>query len=104
MTPWGASQECRQCSAYFAGLTIRQLHPAKRLRLEARVCQGAGCREATRPAEVAQPAGHRAAVNNRRRASMEAAFTDFDITLRDGRRVRVRAMSGSDVAEILQAF
>ena len=35
---------------------------------------------------------------------MEAAFTDFDATLRDGRGVRVRAMSGSDDAEILQAF
>jgi len=35
---------------------------------------------------------------------MEAAFTDFDASLRDGRVVRVRAMSGSDDAEILQAF
>jgi RimJ/RimL family protein N-acetyltransferase len=35
---------------------------------------------------------------------MEAAFTDFDATLRDGRGVRVRAMSGSDDAEILEAF
>jgi len=35
---------------------------------------------------------------------MEAAFTDFAATLRDGRGVRVRAMSGSDDAEILQAF
>jgi RimJ/RimL family protein N-acetyltransferase len=35
---------------------------------------------------------------------MEAAFTDFDSTLRDGRGVRVRAMSSSDDAEILQAF
>jgi RimJ/RimL family protein N-acetyltransferase len=35
---------------------------------------------------------------------MEAAFTDFDATLRDGRGVRVRAMRGSDDAEILQAF
>jgi RimJ/RimL family protein N-acetyltransferase len=35
---------------------------------------------------------------------MEAAFTDFDATLRDGRGVRVRAMSASDDKEILQAF
>lgn len=35
---------------------------------------------------------------------MEAAFTDFDATLRDGRVVRVRAMSGLDDAKILQAF
>jgi acetyltransferase len=35
---------------------------------------------------------------------MEAAFTDFDTTLRDGRGVRVRATSGDDDAEILQAF
>jgi acetyltransferase len=35
---------------------------------------------------------------------MEAAFTDFDATLRDGRGVRVRAMSASDDVEILQAF
>jgi hypothetical protein len=35
---------------------------------------------------------------------MEAAFTDFDATLRDGRGVRVRPMRGSDDAEILQAF
>lgn len=35
---------------------------------------------------------------------MEAAFTDFDTTLRDGRSVRVRAMSVADDAEILQAF
>jgi acetyltransferase len=35
---------------------------------------------------------------------MEAAFMDFDATLRDGRGVHVRAMSGSDDAEILQAF
>jgi acetyltransferase len=35
---------------------------------------------------------------------MEAAFNDFDATLRDGRGVHVRAMRGSDDAEILQAF
>ena len=35
---------------------------------------------------------------------MEAPFTEFDATLRDGRSVRVRAMRGSDDAEILQAF
>ncbi len=35
---------------------------------------------------------------------MEVAFTDFDATLRDGRGVRVRPMSGSDDTEILQAF
>ena len=35
---------------------------------------------------------------------MEAAFTDFDVALRDGRGVRVRAMSSSDDVEILQAF
>jgi RimJ/RimL family protein N-acetyltransferase len=35
---------------------------------------------------------------------MEATFTDFDATLRDGRSVRVRAMNGSDDVEILQAF
>lgn len=35
---------------------------------------------------------------------MEAAFTDFDTTLRDGRSVRVRAMSVADDTEILQAF
>ena len=35
---------------------------------------------------------------------MEAAFTDFDATLRDGRGVRVRAMGESDDAKILQAF
>ena len=35
---------------------------------------------------------------------MEAAFTDFDATLRDGRGVRVRPMTGSDDVEILQAF
>jgi len=35
---------------------------------------------------------------------MQAAFTDFDATLRDGRGVRVRAMSSSDDVEILQAF
>ena len=35
---------------------------------------------------------------------MEAAFTDFDATLRDGRAVHVRAMSASDDTEILQAF
>jgi len=31
-------------------------------------------------------------------------FTDFDITLRDGRAARIRAMRPSDEAEILQAF
>jgi len=35
---------------------------------------------------------------------MEAAFTDFDVTLRDGRGVHVRAMRPSDDTEILQAF
>jgi GNAT superfamily N-acetyltransferase len=35
---------------------------------------------------------------------MGPAFTDFDAALRDGRSVRVRAMSGSDDAKILQAF
>jgi acetyltransferase len=35
---------------------------------------------------------------------VEAAFTDFDTTLRDGRSVRVRAMSVADDTEILQAF
>ena len=35
---------------------------------------------------------------------MEAPFTDYEATLRDGRSVRVRAMSSSDDAEILQAF
>jgi len=35
---------------------------------------------------------------------VEDAFTDFDTTLRDGRSVRVRAMSVADDAEILQAF
>ena len=35
---------------------------------------------------------------------METAFTEFDATLRDGRSVRVRAMSVSDESEILQAF
>jgi GNAT superfamily N-acetyltransferase len=35
---------------------------------------------------------------------VDAVFTDFDATLRDGRGVHVRAMSGSDDAEILQAF
>jgi acetyltransferase len=35
---------------------------------------------------------------------MESGFTDFDITLRDGRAVHVRAMRQADEAEILQAF
>ena len=35
---------------------------------------------------------------------MQASFTDFDATLRDGRGVHVRAMRPSDEAEILQAF
>jgi RimJ/RimL family protein N-acetyltransferase len=48
-------------------------------------------------------AGQLQGVDNRG-ATMEAAFTDFDATLRDGRGVRVRAMGDSDDAEILQAF
>jgi len=35
---------------------------------------------------------------------MEAAFIEFDATLRNGRGVRVRAMRASDDTEILQAF
>ena len=35
---------------------------------------------------------------------MQASFTDFDATLRDGRSVHVRAMRSTDEAEILQAF
>jgi len=35
---------------------------------------------------------------------MEACFTDFDTALRDGSRLRVRAMSEADHAEILQTF
>jgi RimJ/RimL family protein N-acetyltransferase len=35
---------------------------------------------------------------------MHLAFTEFDVTLRDGRAVHVRAMRPSDEAEILQAF
>ena len=35
---------------------------------------------------------------------MESDFTDFDITLRDGRAVHVRAMRPTDEAELVQAF
>ena len=35
---------------------------------------------------------------------MDAGFADFDITLRDGRAVHIRAMRPSDEAEFLQAF
>jgi RimJ/RimL family protein N-acetyltransferase len=35
---------------------------------------------------------------------MDAGFADFDITLRDGRAVRIRAMRPSDEGEFLQAF
>ena len=35
---------------------------------------------------------------------MESGFTDFDITLRDGRAAHIRAMRPADEAEILQAF
>ena len=35
---------------------------------------------------------------------MKSDFTDFDITLRDGRAVHIRAMRPADEAEILQAF
>jgi len=35
---------------------------------------------------------------------MDSSFTDFEITLRDGRAVHVRAMRQADEAELLQAF
>jgi len=35
---------------------------------------------------------------------MESGFTDFDIALRDGRVVHIRAMRSADEAELLQAF
>ena len=35
---------------------------------------------------------------------MGSGFTDFDIALRDGRAVHIRAMRQADEAEILQAF
>ena len=35
---------------------------------------------------------------------MDSGFTDFDVTLRDGRAVDIRAMRTSDEAELLQAF
>ena len=35
---------------------------------------------------------------------MDSGFTDFDITLRDGRAVHIRAMRPMDEAELLQAF
>ena len=35
---------------------------------------------------------------------MESGFTEFDITLRDGRAVHIRRVRKSDEAEILQAF
>jgi len=35
---------------------------------------------------------------------MDSGFTDFDITLRDGRGVHIRAMRPMDEAELLQAF
>ena len=35
---------------------------------------------------------------------MNSGFTDFDITLRDGRAVHVRAMRPTDEAELVQAF
>jgi RimJ/RimL family protein N-acetyltransferase len=35
---------------------------------------------------------------------MDFDFTELDVTLRDGRAVRIRAMRPSDEAEILQAF
>lgn len=34
----------------------------------------------------------------------EASFTEFDATLRDGRKVHVRAMCPADEAELVQAF
>ena len=35
---------------------------------------------------------------------MESGFTEFDVTLRDGRSVHIRAVRPSDEAEFLQAF
>jgi len=35
---------------------------------------------------------------------MDSGFTEFDMTLRDGRAVHIRAMRPTDEAEILQAF
>ena len=35
---------------------------------------------------------------------MDSGFTDFDITLRDGRAVHIRAMCPTDEAELVQAF
>jgi RimJ/RimL family protein N-acetyltransferase len=35
---------------------------------------------------------------------MDSGFTDFDITLRDGRAVHVRAVLPTDEAELVQAF
>ena len=35
---------------------------------------------------------------------MDSGFTDFDVTLRDGRAVHIRAMRPTDVAELVQAF
>jgi hypothetical protein len=35
---------------------------------------------------------------------MSNAFSDIDVTLRDGRAVRIGAVSTSDEGEILQAF
>lgn len=34
----------------------------------------------------------------------DSSFTDFDVTLRDGRAVHIRAMRPADEAELLQAF
>ena len=34
----------------------------------------------------------------------DPSFTDFDVTLRDGRAVHIRAMRPADEAELLQAF
>jgi RimJ/RimL family protein N-acetyltransferase len=36
--------------------------------------------------------------------TMDSGFTSFDVALRDGRAVHIRAMRPSDEAEILQAF
>jgi hypothetical protein len=35
---------------------------------------------------------------------MDSGFTAFDITLRDGRALHIRAMRMADEAELLQAF
>jgi len=35
---------------------------------------------------------------------MDSGFKDFDITLRDGRAVHIRAMRSTDEAELVQAF